>query len=163
MARWSTPRWPKSPSVPTRRIGEKNGTKRHLLVDAHGVPLAIVVSGANDHDSIKLEELLAAKVAGPKENQVQNLCLDAGYVGKAAVVEKAGYVPHIRPRGEEKARKAMDPTFKPRRWIVELGHSWFNRFRKLAPRYEKTTSSYMALVMLAATMIVLNKVIVIYG
>jgi transposase len=134
-----------------------------LLVDERGAPLAIVVSGANDHDSTKLEELLEAKVVEPKEEQVQNLCLDAGYVGKAATVQNAGYVPHIRPRGEENKQKAADPSFKPRRWIVELGHSWFNRFRKLAPRYEKTTESYMALVMLAATMIVLNKVIVIYG
>ena len=50
-----------------------------------------------------------------------------------------------------------------RRWIVELSHSWFNRFRKLSPRYEKTIRSYMGLVMLAATMIVLNKVMIIYG
>ena len=93
----------------------------------------------------------------------QNLCLDAGYVGKQEVVEESGYVAHIRPRGEEIERKAKDRSFKPRRWIVELSHSWFNRFRKLMPRYEKTTRSYMGLVMLAATMIVLNKVMVIYG
>ena len=98
-----------------------------------------------------------------EDEQSQNLCLDAGYVGKQEVVEKAGYVAHIRPRGEEIERKARDRSFKPRRWIVELSHSWFNRFRKLAPRYEKTTRSYMGLVMLAATMIVLNKVMVIYG
>ena len=99
----------------------------------------------------------------PEEGQTQNLCLDAGYVGKQEVVTEAGYVPHIRPRGEEKKQKAKDPSFKPRRWIVELSHSWFNRFRKLSPRYEKTTRSYLGLVMLAATMIVLNKAMTIYG
>jgi transposase len=44
-----------------------------------------------------------------------------------------------------------------------LGHSWFNRFRKLSPRYEKTARAYLGLVMLAAAMIALNKVIAIYG
>jgi len=110
-----------------------------------------------------LEDLLAARAVRPPKKQTQNLCLDAGYVGKADTAKAAGYVPHIRPRGEEIDLKAKDPSFKPRRWIVELGHSWFNRFRKLAPRYEKTDAAYLGLVMLAATMIVLNKVIVIYG
>jgi putative transposase len=132
------------------------------LVDEHGIPLSIIVSGAHRHDSAKLEELLEAKVIR-MEGQDQNLCLDAGYVGKQATAADSGYIPHIRPRGEEMELKAKDPSFKPRRWIVELSHSWFNRFRKLSPRYEKTTQSDMGLVMLAATMIVLNKVIVIYG
>ncbi len=55
-----------------------------------------------------------------------------------------------------------DPTFKARRWVVELAHSWFNRFRKLLPRYEKTDLSYNALNAFAAAMIVLNKIMVIY-
>ena len=98
-----------------------------------------------------------------EDDQPQNLCLDAGYVGKEDIVIRAGYVPHIRPRGEEKEQIIRNPSFKPRRWIVEVSHSWFNRFRKLSPRYEKTTRAYMGLVMLAAAMIVLNKVMVIYG
>jgi hypothetical protein len=76
------------------------------------------VSGANNHDSIKLEALLGAKIVEPEEGCVQNLCLDTGYVGQGAIAEPDGYVPHIRPRGEE---KAMAPLFPPRRWIVELG------------------------------------------
>ena len=45
------------------------------------------------------------------------------------------YEPHIRSRGEEKI--AIQHGFKARRWIVEVVHSWFNRFRKLLVRYEK--------------------------
>lgn len=55
-----------------------------------------------------------------------------------------------------------DPMFKARRWVVELTHFWFNRFRKLVPRYEKTDLSYNALTALAARMIVLNKIMTIY-
>ena len=66
------------------------------------------------------------------------------------------------PGGEEKEPIERDPSFKPRRWVVELAHSWFNRFRKLVPRYEKTDLSHNALCVLAAAMIVLNKVVVIY-
>lgn len=79
------------------------------------------------------------------------------------MAEANGFTPHIRPRGEEKKLIEKDPAFKARRWVVELAHSWFNRFRKLIPRYEKTDLSYNALNALAAAMIVLNKVMVIYG
>jgi len=98
----------------------------------------------------------------PKEINKPNLCLDAAYVGKEDIVKTNGLSPHIRPRGEEKKLIEQDPTFKARRWVVELAHSWFNRFRKLLPRYEKTDLSYLALNALAAAMIVLNKVMVIY-
>ena len=64
--------------------------------------------------------------------------------------------PHIRPRGEEK--KAIRQGYKARRWVVEVAHSWFNRFRKLLVRFEKTTLSYLALLQLAAIIIVLRKI-----
>jgi hypothetical protein len=83
-------------------------------------------------------------------------------VGKEDTVISHGFIPHIRPRGEEKKMIERDPSFKARRWVVELAHSWFNRFRKLIPRYEKTDLSYIALNTLAAAMIVLNKIMVIY-
>ena len=130
-----------------------------MLVDERGVPLSLVVSGANRHDSVSLDPLLKERALGPKDakSTLQNLCLDAGYVGKEGVVVANGFIPHIRPRGEEKKLIERDPTFKARRWVVELAHSWFNRFRKLMPRYEKTDLSYIALNMLAAAMIVPNK------
>lgn len=153
----------KSPSGQIRRIGEKNGTKRNLLVDENGVPLSLVVTGANRHDSVSLSPLLERQVVEPIDSsKPRNLCLDAAYVGKEDVVISNGFVPHIRPRGEEKKLIENDSNFKARRWVVELAHSWFNRFRKLIPRYEKTDLSYNALTDLAAAMIVLNKVMVIY-
>ena len=66
-------------------------------------------------------------------------------------------------RGEEKKEIAINPEFKARRWVVERTHSWFNRFRKLIPRYEKTDCSYLALTSLAAALITLNQVMAIYG
>ncbi len=110
-----------------------------------------------------LEALLDARVARPGPQEEENLCLDAGYVGKDDVVKDRGYKPHIRPRGEEISEKQRNPNFKPRRWVVECFHSWTNRFRKLIPRYEKTDVSYCALLELAAALIALNKVAIIYG
>ena len=158
-ARISKPRSRRNPSARIRRIGEKNGGKRHVLAGGNGVPLSLAVSGANRHDSVSPDPLLKARLIEPEQdNGVPNLCLDAAYVGKEAVVKANGFIPRIRPRGEEKRLIEKDPSFKARRWVVELSHSWFNRFRKLLPRYEKTDLFYLALNSLAAAMIGLNKV-----
>ena len=135
-----------------QRIGEKNGSKRHLLVEENGIPLSIVVTGANRHDVTQVENVLD-KAYKPKkkkfkqreENIQKNLCADAGYVGSADKIEKRNYKAHIRPRGEEKKEIEKNPSFKPRRWIVEVAHSWFTRFRKILIRFEKTEESFLAL------------------
>lgn len=41
----------------------KNGTKRHILVDERGVPLSIVVTGANRHDVTQIEPVLKIEFA----------------------------------------------------------------------------------------------------
>jgi hypothetical protein len=46
----------------------KPGSKYHLLVDRHGIPLAVDVSAANTHDSLLLEPVVDAVLAikGPQ-------------------------------------------------------------------------------------------------
>ena len=134
-----------------------------MLVEEHGVPLSFVVSGANVHDSRKPGELLDARIVMAPAETEQNLCLDAGYVGKQDEVNARGYIPHIRPRGEEIDESERNPDYKPRRWIVECAHSWVNRFRKLVPRYEKTDWAHCGLLKLACAMLTLNKIKIIYG
>jgi transposase len=113
----------------------------------------------------QLDEVLKQKIVKPANNVEENLCADAGYTGTGPlnVILAAGYKPHIRGRGEEKQVKKNNPQFKARRWIVESCLSWFNRFRKLNVRYEKLHSTHLALLQLAATIIVLRKIGVIYG
>jgi transposase len=43
-------------------------------------------------------------------------------------------------------------------WVVEVAHSWFNRFRRLLIRWEKQAANYLALIQLAATLIIYRKV-----
>jgi hypothetical protein len=43
-----------------------------------------------------IRSLLEARVAFPSPGEEQNLCLDAGYVGKGRDVLDCGYTPHIR-------------------------------------------------------------------
>ena len=144
----------------TQQTGEKNGTGRHLLVDEKGVPLGLVLVGANRHDVSQLEAVLNSKIVRQAKSKavVENLCADAGYVGEKAddLMRRHGYIPHVRPRGEEiKAKR--NKRHKPRRWIVEVSHSWFNNFRKLKVRYEKSAKNCLALHHIAASFIALRR------
>jgi putative transposase len=62
---------------PTDRA--KKGTKRRLLTDGGGGPLAAVVAPANTHDTKLLDQTIEAIVVGrlePTEENPQHLCLD---------------------------------------------------------------------------------------
>ncbi len=95
----------------------------------------------------------------------QHLCADKAYDGSPAkqIIESRGYIPHVKTRGDEIQEKDNNPTWKARRWVVEVSHSWFNRFRKILVRYEKRADTYMALLHMAAAIIAFRKVDVIYG
>jgi transposase len=88
-----------------------------------------------------------------------------GYTGEPAqkAIKDRNYIPHVVQRGEEIKEKKDNPNFRARRWIVEVTHSWFNRFRKLLVRYEKLTDTYEALLHMAAAIIAYRKAGIIYG
>lgn len=137
------------------------GTKRSILTDEKGLPLSVVLSGANTHDINLLEETLDSIIISRpavSENHPQNLCLDAGYTGSTQSIEKRQYTVHIRPRGEERKEIEHNPDFKARRWVVEVTH-FFNRFRKLLVRFEKKAKNYLALIHFACSIIVWRKLI----
>ena len=155
--------WHERRSEPIRLIGGKNGSKRHLLVDGRGVPLSLVVTGANRHDVTQLDAVLQAimiKRKAPPKRRSKHLCADAGYRGRPAmaIIEAHGYIPHVVSRSKEAQAKRRDPAKKARRWVVEVCHSWFNRFRKLLVRYEKLERSFVALNHIAAAIIAFRKV-----
>src|SRR5215216_7555752 len=89
---------------PTDRA--KMGTKRSMLTDGAGIPLAVVVEGANRHDSkllvATLEGLMVARPAPGEEEEMaysseQHLCLDAAYdsEGVREEIEARNYESHI--------------------------------------------------------------------
>jgi len=132
-------------------------------VDGRGVPLSIIVTGAHRHDVSQLEAVLDAIVtqrSAPPERRSKHLCADAGYTGAPALrtIVEHGYIPHVKGRGQEAAEKRQHPLKRARRWIVEVAHSWFNRFRKLLVRYEKLERSFLGLNHLAAAIIAFRKI-----
>jgi putative transposase len=127
--------------------------KRSLLTEATGGPLAIVVGGANTHDTKLLSATLEAVVVErpqPTEEKPQHLCLDKAYdnpTGRQSVAEH-GYVPHIRRIGEEELDGNREPRYPARRWVVErtlaCPRSGRGKCRAILVRYDKKAQNYLA-------------------
>ncbi|RZK13425.1 MAG: IS5/IS1182 family transposase, partial [Hymenobacter sp.] len=156
--RYTKCRWAgeKIGSTPTDR--GKGGVKRSFLTEARGIPVRLVLAGANRHD-IKLTEsplrslppaAEAARDAHRAAGHDQDVCYD--YAQGRTVVAELGYTaPTVRPWGEEaQAKKAGQQA---RRWVVEHTHSWLNRFRHLLTRWAKKPANYFAMLHFACGLI----------
>jgi len=131
---------------PTDRA--KSGSKRHLLVDRRGVPLAVTLSGANTPDYQCAEATLRHLVIRRSwRNRLGHLivchfCADKGYDYDEVhqVARRLGYRVHIahrRRRGEPEPPPITGRRHPARRWVIERTNSWHNRFRALKIRWEK--------------------------
>ncbi len=150
------------------------------MTEGSGIPLAVVRSGANRTDMKKLGPLLDAQMIehapavpeaggeereeeGEEETTARHLFLDRGDATVACreTAVAHGYVPHLPPRAS--ATHPLPPPgdparHPPRRWVVEVSHSWFSRFRRLLIRWEKKAGNYLGFVQLAACLIIYRKV-----
>jgi transposase len=122
---------------PTDRA--KRGSKRHLICDGQGIPLAVRLTGANRNDSQEALTLvdaippLTANAAAP----------DAGRSACSATAAMTR-----PPSGRACVRATSCPWWlcaAPRtavvlgrwRWVVERTFAWMNQFRRLRVRYDK--------------------------
>jgi transposase len=141
---------------PTER--GKQGVKRSLLTEGHGVPLGLAVDGANRHDMKLVRATLDSIVVPrpePTEDEPQGMCLDKGYDYDEvrALLDEFGFTAHIRSRSEEVHQIATEAGKRARRWVVERSHSWMNRFRRILVRWEKKPEHYLAFLHFACALI----------
>lgn len=111
----------------------------------------------------KLAALLDATVVEPAPTEPPQLALDRGYDYPSCREEAVarGYTAPIPPKTS--AATPLPPPghperHPPRRWVVEVAHAWFNRFRRVLTRTEKQARHYLGFVQLAAVLIIYRKV-----
>ena len=93
----------------------------------------------------------------------RHLCLDRGYDTPScrATAVQHGLEAHIPKKAspEHPLPAPGSPERHPaRRWVVEVSHAWFNRFRRLLVRWDKKAAHYQGFVQLAAALIIWRKV-----
>jgi putative transposase len=132
--------------------------KRSLLTKGHGVPIGLVIEGANRHDMKLVQptiESLVVERPEPTAEHPQGMCLDKGYDYEEvrATLHDFGFTAHIRARGEDAKAIKREAGFKARCRVVERAHSWMNRFRRLLVRWDKKPENYQAFLHFACGLI----------
>ena len=151
-----------SQSVKTSEGGEARGVdvfkqtrgrKRHIVVDALGLLLLVVVHSASVQDAAGGHVVLQTLFDRIKHSVHNRWCrlkliwADGGYENLVAVVRKQfGWQLEIvrRPVG------STGFVVLPRRWVVERTFGWLGRYRRLARDYEHTVSVSEAMTYLAS-------------
>ena len=139
----------------------KPGTKRHIVTDARGTPLGVVLTGANRHDSTQLTATLDAIPPirsgrrGRPRRRPGKLHADKAYDHRRCRREcrARGIKPRIARRGIESSQK-----LGRHRWVVERTLAWLARFRRLAVRYERRSDIHLAFTTLGCALVCLNQI-----
>lgn len=132
----------------------KPGSKMHVLSDANGLPLVVVVSAANTHDSQGLKPMVAGLQTKHDPYRGRN------FKPQRLHADKAYDIPELRKwlRGERIgvriARKGIESSERlgRRRWVIERTMSWLTGYRRLNHRYERHPRNYLAFLGLAAAL-----------
>src|SRR4051794_27017507 len=109
------------------------------MVDRQGVPLAIVCTAANVHDSNALTDVVdavkpikKARLLGRgRRKRPTKLHADKGYDFERCrkALRKRGITPRIARRGVESSER-----LGRHRWVVERTLAWLNHYRRLTIR-----------------------------
>lgn len=146
------------------------GVKRHILVDAEGFLLSVVVHAVSIPDRKGGQAVLAS--ASNVYPRLQHIWADQGYTGtlvRWAAQEYGWTVQVVYLADRQMKRYAPDvladlgdddaPGFRgiPRRWVVERTFSWLGRQRRLSKDYERLTSTEEAFIYLVGIRLLLAR------
>ncbi|WP_411146973.1 IS5 family transposase [Streptomyces sp. x-80] len=135
------------------------GSKHHVIVDRHGTPLAVTLTGGNRHDVTQLMPLLDAVprirgLRGRPLHRPRRLFADRGYDFDKyrRLIRKRGITPKIARRGAPHG-SGLGKT----RWVAERTFAWLHQFKRLRIRYEIRADLHQGLLELACSIICLRR------
>lgn len=138
-------------------IGKSRGgltTKIHAVTDGEGNAMRFIITEGNVHDSRKAQELLEP-VIHEKSAVLGDRAFDTdaiiGYIASKMAVAV------IPPKKNRIIQRDYDQELYRNRNQIERFFNRLKHFRRIATRYDKLVSSFMAMVQLAATLIRLPK------
>ena len=126
-------------------------TKIHVVVDALGNPVDVMLTPGQAHDLTCAEPLL--EWADP-----QALLGDKAYDADALLdtLAKRQITPVIPPKANRKVSRAYDFALYCERNLVERFFNKLKHFRAIAPHYDKLARNFLTAVQLACAIVLLN-------
>jgi transposase len=137
-------------SHPDRCMGRSRGgltTKIHALTDAHGLPLELVLTPGQAGDCPVAKHLLGW--LQPDTIVLADKAYDADWLRRR--IEAAGAAPNIPAMVHRRWKPCFSPVLYRARNRIERFFNRIKHFRRLATRYEKHATNFLAMLKLAAT------------
>lgn len=143
------------------------GTKISTLVEATGIPIAVVFDSGNRHDIVLAPSTLSSLQCAHTCFRNASLLADKGYDSKSFrqfVVEEE-FVPFIPRRAGVKIRKKYqllyltNKNLAKQRYVVEQTNAWLKSFRRIRTRFDYTLCSFASFVYLAILVICVRKLL----
>jgi len=140
----------------------KNGSKRHLIVDGQGTPLAVEHTGANVHDSevaiALVDGILSIKQRrGRPRKRPDEVLADRAYDAEEKIrqpLRQRGVTPLIAKRNTEHGS-----GLGKYRYAVEAAFAWLFNQRRLRLRYEKRDGLHQAFLIIGCFLICWRRII----
>jgi transposase len=129
-------------------LGRSRGgfsTKIHLRVNADGLPIAVVLTAGEAHDVTAYDALMEQRDSDPGA-----LLADKGYDSDAIRqdLKDRGAAPEIPTKRNRIVQYSVDKVLYALRGRIEHCIGRLKEQRRIAPRYEKTESSFLGFVLL---------------
>jgi transposase len=137
------------------------GVKIMVLVDARGIPVAVDTCSATPHESRLVQGLLGFMLTvDAPERIIGDKAYDSDQLDEELDDECIELIaPHRRNRTKKNATQDGRRLRRcSRRWTVERTISWFQNYRRLCIRYEKSTMLFQAFLHLSCSLILLKQV-----
>lgn len=139
----------------------KNGSKRHVVCDGQGTPLAITHTGANVHDSQQaitlIDAIPAIKCAGGgRRKRPASAYADRAYDAEDKIrtpLRRRGIKPFIPKKNTEHGS-----GLGKHRCVVEWVFAWLFNYRRLRVRYEKRDDIHTAFLTIGCLLICWNRI-----
>lgn len=137
------------------------GVKIMVLVDARGLPMAAETTSASPHESQLVQPLfdfmltrdLPPRIIGDKAYDSDKLDAQLDAQGIEMIS------PHRSNRKKGKTQDGRTLRRYKRRWTVERTIGWFQNYRRLCIRSEKSTAMFQGFLHLGCTLLLLREVL----
>ena len=143
----------KKTTAQTEALGRSRGgfsSKLHACCDALGNPRRFILTPGQDSDYGQAQELLA-------EDEPGAVVADKGYDSKALAqfIEQRNAEVVIPSRRNATAPRQINRNLYKDRNKLERLFNRMKHYRRIATRYDKTASSYLSFIYVAASMVLL--------
>ena len=134
-----------------------------MVCDQQGIPLAMCITAGQVQEATQIESLLnqihLPQLRGRPRCRPQHLIADKGYDAQwiRHYLRRRGIRPEIPNRATPKGRRrrqrgprpCYDRNLYKQRNVIERLFGWLKEYRRIATRFEKKASHFMAMIKLA--------------